>query len=415
MKFAIITHAEHKIKGKDIFAYEPYVREMNLWIKYVDEVRIVAPVSAEKITSIDCKYQLRHSKTQRHFTLDTKSHDLEKKKQIPNQVGNDKIELIPISSFDITSLKNGITAILKIPKILVVIYKTMRWASHIHLRCPGNIGLLGSIVQIAFPSKPKTIKYAGNWDPKSKQPLSYKLQKWILSKPFLTRNAKVLVYGEWPNQSANIIPFFTASYSETELHSQLDQESHDLEKKKPIFNQVGNDNKINFLFVGGLTSGKQPLLSVQSVHKLKEKGYNVQLDIYGDGIERATLENYIQTHSLKKEVIIHGNTSKEIVKEAYKKAHFLLFISKSEGWPKVIAEAMFWGCLPISSGVSCIPYMLGDGTRGAIVNPNINEIVLVVEDYIKDKECYEKQTKKAMEWSRQYTLEKFEEEIKKLL
>ena len=42
-------------------------------------------------------------------------------------------------------------------------YKAMKWADHIHLRCPGNIGLLGCIVQIAFPKKVKTVKYAGNW------------------------------------------------------------------------------------------------------------------------------------------------------------------------------------------------------------------------------------------------------------
>ncbi|MFK5957859.1 MAG: glycosyltransferase family 1 protein, partial [Lutibacter sp.] len=56
MKFAIITHAVHKIKGNKIYAYEPYVREMNLWIKYVDEVQIVAPVSREKVSRIESKY-----------------------------------------------------------------------------------------------------------------------------------------------------------------------------------------------------------------------------------------------------------------------------------------------------------------------------------------------------------------------
>jgi len=463
MKFTIITHAAHKIKAKNIFAYEPYVREMNLWLKYVDEVQIVAPISEEKVTSIESKYQFnkrhseqgeaispneqitssqapRYDKPNRHPQLDWGSHDLKYKKQIPNQVGNDGIELIPIQSFDIKSLKNGIIAIFKIPKILGVIYKAMLWADHIHLRCPGNIGLLGCIVQILFPNKPKTIKYAGNWDPKSKQPLSYRLQKWILSNTFLTRNAKVLVYGEWPNQSKNIIPFFTATYSEKEIlerHSTLDAESYDemlkqvqqdeserhSEQREAILfkEQIAkshtprNGAKVNFLFVGALSKGKQPLLSVKVVEQLKNKNYNVQLEIYGDGIERNNIEAYIKENQLQKAIHLHGNTSKEIVKKAYQKAHFLLFISKSEGWPKVVAEAMFWACLPITSNVSCIPYMLGNGTRGTIVNPTINEIVSVVESYFANEKKYNVQVKKAMEWSRQYTLEKFEEEIGKLL
>ena len=70
------------------------------------------------------------------------------------------------------------------------------------------MGLIGAIVNILFPNKQKTAKYAGNWDPKSKQPWSYRLQKWILSNTFLTKNMQVLVYGEWPNQTKNIKPFF---------------------------------------------------------------------------------------------------------------------------------------------------------------------------------------------------------------
>jgi glycosyltransferase involved in cell wall biosynthesis len=80
-----------------------------------------------------------------------------------------------------------------------------------------------------------------------------------------------------------------------------------------------------------------------------------------------------------------------------------------------VAEAMFWGCLPITSKVSCIPYMLANGERGALVNANADEIVAVVEDYLSNPEKYRQQIAKAMEWSRQFTMEKFEEGIRKLI
>ena len=72
---------------------------------------------------------------------------------------------------------------------------------------------------------------------------------------------------------------------------------------------------------------------------------NVTLDLYGEGVERDKLERYIEEHDLNEHVILHGNQSRDTVKEAYKKAHFLVFISKSEGWPKVVAESMFWKCV----------------------------------------------------------------------
>lgn len=443
MKFAIITHAIHKLKYQSIYAYEPYVREMNLWLKYVDEVEIIAPVSNDAISSIENKYKFKdchceHSeaislKKQIATSQTPRNDEQEKQNVLPSIPCNDKIKLIPIPSFDITSIKNGIKAIFRIPKIFVRIYKTMQRADHIHLRCPGNIGLLGCIVQIFFPNKPKTVKYAGNWDPKSKQPLSYRFQKWIVSNTFLTKNTKVLVYGEWPNQSKNIVPFFTASYSEEELQekqkslrqAQIDNAEEQIATSRTPRNDENNshpdlvegfdDKCIHFLFVGALTKGKQPLLSVKVVHELKKKGYNVQLNMYGEGIERNHIEQYIQQNQLRKTVILHGNASKDIVKNAYKKAHFLLFISKSEGWPKVVAEAMFWGCLPISSNVSCIPYMLGNGSRGTMVNTEIKEIVSVIEDYLEHNEKYAEHVKEAIKWSRQYTLEKFEKEIKSVL
>jgi len=431
MKFLIVTFAPTLKKEDKFYSYAPYVYEMNIWSKHIKELGVISP-----ITYNDKLLLSSFSK---------------------------KPTIFPIKAISFISIQSSIISIIKIPIICYRIYKAMQWADHIHLRCPGNIGLLGCIVQIFFPNKPKTVKYAGNWDPKSIQPLSYRFQKWIVSNTFLTKNAKVLVYGEWPNQSKNIVPFFTASYSEEELvnkkqiatpptprneenkskpesiegddelqekpkslrQAQTDNEEEQIATPPTPRNDENNshpelvegfaDNCIHFLFVGTLTKGKQPLLSVKVVHELKKKGYNVQLNMYGEGIERIHIEQYIQQNQLSKTIILHGNASKDKVKNAYKKAHFLLFISKSEGWPKVIAEAMFWGCLPISSNVSCIPYMLGNGSRGTIVNTEIKEIVSVIEDYLKTNEKYAEQVKEAMKWSRQYTLEKFEKEIKSVL
>ncbi|MCL7764217.1 glycosyltransferase [Polaribacter sp. Z014] len=372
MKFAIISHTLHKSKDQKLYAYEPYVREMNLWLQNVSETRIVAPVSKAEIVAIE----------------------------VPYNTSNIHIKEIP--SFNVLSLKTKIVSIFKIPFILFEILKACFWADHIHLRCPGNVGLLGCFVQILFPSKPKTVKYAGNWDPKSKQPVSYRIQKWIVSNTFLTKNCKVLVYGNWEGQSKNIVPFFTASY--------INHEIIDLPEKD-------FSSKINFIFVGAFTEGKQPMLSVKVIEKLLAKKIKVQLDMYGNGLEFIKVQEYVEQNNLEKNIILHGNQPKEMVKKAFQKAHFLIFISKSEGWPKVVAEAMFWSCLPISSKVSCVENMLGYGARGAIVESNVNEneIVSIIENYIKNKELYKKQVLEAKNWSQQYTLEKFSSEIKKLL
>lgn len=370
MKFAIITHVPHLIEQNQYFAYGPYVREMNIWSNYIEEFIIVAPEGTNDKSPIDEKYQ------------------------------NSIISFYKIPEIDIITFKGVLNTILKLPVICFQIFKAMRKADHIHLRCPGNIGLLGCFVQILFPNKPKTAKYAGNWDPKSKQPWSYKLQKWILSNTFLTRNMQVLVYGEWENQSKNIKSFFTATYNDKDIEPFKDKDLNSI---------------INFVFVGTLSKGKNPLYSIKLLENLSKKGYQVHLDLYGEGKERKELEKYILDNHLESIVELKGNQSKETVKEAYQDSHFVLLPSESEGWPKVIAEGMFWGCVPLATEVSCVPFMLDFGKRGVLLTKDLDKDIMQLESLLKNKSEYDDIQKKAASWSRAYTMDVFEEEIRKMV
>ena len=370
MKFVIITHVSHIVEQNQYFAYAPYVREMNIWTKQPEKVVIVAPKSKSPKSPIDLKYD------------------------------HENIEFVTVEGFDVLNFKALFKTILKTPGICWNIYSAMKKADHIHLRCPGNMGLLGSVIQILFPNTIKTAKYAGNWDPKSKQPLSYKLQKWILSNTFLTRNMQVLVYGKWEGSSKNIKPFFTATYHEID--------------KSPI---VPKDLKqqIGFVFVGTLVSGKNPLYAIQLVEKLSKKGHNVALKLYGEGAERNKLEQYIVENNLENIISLEGNQTQEKVRKGYKQSHFVLLPSESEGWPKAVAEGMFWGCVPVATKVSCVPFMLDYGNRGVFLEFDLEKDTNKLEVLLKDHKEYQVKRQLASDWSRKYTLDVFGEEINKML
>lgn len=370
MTFCIITHVSHGYQEGNYFAYSPYVREMNIWSQYVDKIVIVASLYLENKTSIDIDY----------------SHE--------------NIDFREVTHFNFLTLKSTFSTLLKLPKITFEIYKAMKDSDHIHLRCPGNMGLLGCLVQILFPSKPKTAKYAGNWDLTAKQPLSYRIQKWILNNTFLTKNIQVLVYGEWEKSTKNIKPFFTASYFEND---KIDVKPRKLE------------GKITFLFIGTLSNGKQPLYAIQLVEQLYKKGYDVQLTLYGEGIEKGIVEKYILENKLENSIFLKGNQNQETIKKAYIENHFVVLPSLSEGWPKAVAEGMFWGCLPIASKVSCVPNMLENGKRGMLLDLNLNQDVQNIESILKNNDLYQDKVIKAVQWSRQFTMDVFEAEIKLLL
>jgi len=370
MKFTIITHVSHIESSNQYYGYAPYIREMNIWLKYVDEVIIVAPLETKETTAIDIPYR----------------HDIINFRKVPQ--------------FNFTNVGNVLSSVFKLPVITSSIFKAMKDADHIHLRCPGNMGLIGCLVQILFPGKIKTAKYAGNWDSKSKQPWTYRLQKYILNNTFLTKNIQVLVYGEWDNQSKNIKSFFTATYSRLE---------------KEIVQKQDFEENVKFVFVGSLVVGKNPIYAIKMVEQLIIKGKKAVLNIYGEGIERRVLEQYIWDNQLENSIFLRGNQGKEVIKKAYQESHFVILPSRSEGWPKAIAEGMFWGCIPVASRVSCVPFMLDYGSRGVLLEMNLQKDADEISKMLSDEKTFLDKSRLAIKWSQCYTTDVFETEIKKLL
>jgi glycosyltransferase involved in cell wall biosynthesis len=211
---------------------------------------------------------------------------------------------------------------------------------------------------------------------------------------------QVLVYGEWEGQTKNMKPFFTASYWDVEKK----------EASKKTFS-----TPYTFLFVGSLVEGKRPLYAIKLVEKLIENGILASLSIFGDGLLRQELEAYVETNNLKKHVNFKGNQTPDEVKEGYKEAHFLLLASKSEGWPKVVAEAMFWGTIPISTSVSCVSWMLDSGNRGLLLSLDLDKDLRNLRSLLLKQQHLEAMSQDSMSWSREYTLDRFETELKGLL
>lgn len=370
MKLLIVSAAPFIFKDEKCFAYSPYVKELVIWKKYANEISFCCPF-----------WKNQNGLLVEEIPFDIKKH-------------------YKLIDFNLNNFTNTVKAFFYAFWNVLIIFKAMNQADHIHLRCPGNIGLLGCLVQVLFPKMPKTAKYAGNWDPKAKQPWSYRLQKWILSNTFLTRNMQVLVYGEWDGSTKNIKSFFTATY---------------LEADKVPLKTLDLRGTIHFVFIGTLVKGKNPLYAIQFVESLKVKGYDVHLDMYGDGIERSFLENYIASNSLEKSVKLMGNQNQETVKKGYQSSHFVVLPSKSEGWPKALAEGMFWGCVPIATPVSCVPFMLDYGNRGILSQIDLENDVQQLEALLANESDFKSKREKASNWSRNYTLDVFEGEIKKML
>ncbi len=370
-KFLIVSYALHKSHNSKLYSYAPYVREMNLWLDNVNSCRIIAPYTKLDPDPLEMEY------------------------------AGSNVGYVPIPGIKFKSFGSILTSLFKLPVIIFKLLQGMFWADHIHLRCPGNIGLIASFCQVFFPGKVKTVKYANNWDPKSKQPISYRLQKWVLKNELLSKKMQILVYGEWNEKSKNVLPFFTASYTK------------DMYQVVPF--KCIQDEVINFIFVGTLTHNKRAMECIDAFIKIRESGINATITLIGGGVQEDLLRERANQSKYSGSIIFTGKVSQSEVVECFKKSHFLIFLSKSEGWPKVVAESLWWGCIPISTDVSCVNYMLGNGSRGFVVEPEPDEVVKVVVNCKNNQELFQSMKEDGINWAREYTLEKFESEIKQLL
>ncbi|MDC7999248.1 glycosyltransferase [Gilvibacter sediminis] len=367
MKLLVVSAAPI-LKKKDVLvAYAPMVAELDLWFEKADEVTILAPT----------KYP---------------------KQLLTKAFARQDIKIVSVPALYFGSFSGLLNAVWGIPVTKIKLLIAMAKADHIHLRPPGTISLFGCWMQILFPWKKKTAKYAGNWSPKAAQPFSYRVQKRLLSNTFLTRNMQVLVYGDWPDQTKNIKPFFTATYWESEKQEVAPRDY---------------SGAVKMVYLGTLSPNKRVDYAVKLIRELKDLGVDANLDVYGEGAERPKLERQISALELGDRVILKGNQPAEVVREALKKAHFSILASQSEGWPKAVAEAMFWGAIPLASPVSCVPWMLDQGKRGLLLDFETDAETIAA--MLTRPRRLSNMASAAVKWSQQYTMDRFRSEIHKLL
>ena len=92
------------------------------------------------------------------------------------------------------------------------------------------------------------------------------------------------------------------------------------------------------------------------------------IHLVGDGVEKGEFIE-MSKHS-KLDIRFHGFLEREEVFKVYKQSHFFIMpTNASEGFPKVIAEAYNFGCIPIVSGISAIGHYIEHDKNGLIVNP----------------------------------------------
>jgi glycosyltransferase involved in cell wall biosynthesis len=324
-KLVIISHTEHQktIDGNYV-GWGPTVNEINFLSEHWEEVIHVA--------CLEKNVKVRGS-----------------------SVGyiSDKIKFEPIPTFGGKKFWQKLDILWKMPLILHKVKKSLKGASHVQLRVPMGIGIF-LIPFFALRNQSKYIfwvKYANNWDSKY-VPLGYKIQRYLLKKNFL--NCKVTINGIWPNQPKHCISFENPCL--TNLH---------VEDGLKIIKQKKYSIPYEVIFVGRLDKEKGVDILIEFMEHI-DKDLIVIFHIVGRGDLEIDLEKAMLTNGVNYKM--HGSLNQSELFEILKWCFAIFLPSRSEGFPKVLAEAMNFGCIPISSSVGSISHHIKNLESGIIMS-----------------------------------------------
>lgn len=356
MKLVIISHTPHYRRNGELVGWGPTIREIDEISEMFDRVVHIAPSHGQHAPESALRY--KSPRVQVREVVPAGGAGTKKKLGVLRQIG-------------------GYTRAIR---------HELRDADAVHVRCPANISLVALIVLMLMRQpRRRWLKYAGNWCPVEREPWSYTFQRWLLRKSW--HNGVVTVNGHWPNQPSFVHSFFNPC---------LDQgERLEGRQQSAIKQMIG---PVRLIFVGRLNSAKGVARVLQIVARVKRLGGSVFLDLVGDGNERPQFEHLAKNLGIDGLITFHGWLPRAEIARLYSRAHLMILPStSSEGWPKVLSEAMAYGVVPLASNISSIPQYLEAFSCGHVFEPtNLDAFVASIEWYSAHPEAWKEESENAV-------------------
>ena len=231
-------------------------------------------------------------------------------------------------------------------------------------------------------------------------PVGYIFQKWWLWNNFL--NCSVTINGSWPHQPVHCLSFENPCIDELEKSIGIEL------LKTKIY-----DIPLTGIFVGRLETWKGVDRIIESLLVLIDKGFET-FHFVGGGEKLSYYKEVVTKMDLSINVIFHDYLSRDKISPLFIESHVILLPSDNEGFPKVIAEAANYGCVPIVSNVSSIPHYINDA-NGFLWNANRGKFKDFVESINLSPEILQSKAKEAFEMSKLFTFERYTQRILELI
>lgn len=284
----------------------------------------------------------------------------------------------------------------------VLIREILR-ADAVHTPIPGDIGTIGAVLAFVL-RKPLFVRYCQNWFmPKS---VADRAWKWFIDRIAGGRNL-VLATGENSEppsrRNLNVHWIFATSLTEKELNA---------------FGKVRNrppKQDVQLIIVCRQERGKGTEVVIESLPIIMKDFPHVTLDVVGDGSALREFQELSLTLGIHERVCFHGYVGHKKVLHLLQQADLFCFPTFSEGFPKSVLEALACGLPVITTRVSVLPQLIGNGCGILIDKATPEALARAVKESLSDAKCYHAMSANAVQTSKQYSLERWAGSIGALL
>lgn len=160
-------------------------------------------------------------------------------------------------------------------------------------------------------------------------------------------------------------------------------------KYESIDTLIEQKQKNSILWCGRVIDWKHPEFAVKIAKRLKDEGYDFQINIIGDGTRLGQMVQLAYELDVEDKVQLLGSMPPEFVREKMEQSEIFIATSgRKEGWGVVINEAMNSGCAIVASNeMGAAPYLIKNGENGLLYfNDSENELYEKVKFLLDNKE-----------------------------
>lgn len=181
------------------------------------------------------------------------------------------------------------------------------------------------------------------------------------------------------------------------------------------------NEKIEIIWVGRFIKEKHPEYVVKLAQKLKEKNYNFEIKMIGNGELLEKTKSQIEKYNLTNQIKLVGAVKSDKVRLYMEKANIFICTSdKNERWGVVLNEAMNSGCAVIAyKGIGGVPFLIKNNENG-LAYTSLDDFYKKTMKVMDDKALREKLSKNAYKtisevWTAKVAVQNFEKLVKSII